>query len=126
MQLKTNTAVTGATFDIDGDQQLVDLRTDDRRHGEQPLSFAAAIVDRYTEWADWTGWADEQADRRPRQGTGTDSAENSLHVFAKVRVAGSNPVVRSKKSCSTCLYERQVRGVLPTCPRNCQGARLVR
>ena len=53
----------------------------------------AAMVDRYTEWADWTGWADESADRRPRQGTGTDSAEGSLHV-AKVRVAGSNPVVR--------------------------------
>ena len=52
------------------------------------------MVDRYTEWADWTGWADESADRRPRQGTGTDSADGSLHV-AKVRVAGSNPVVRS-------------------------------
>ena len=52
------------------------------------------MVDRYTEWADWTGWADESADRRPRQGTGTDSAEGSLHL-AKVRVAGSNPVVRS-------------------------------
>ena len=54
------------------------------------------MVDRYTEWAGWTGWADESTDRRPRQGTGTDSAEGSLHLFfAKVRVAGSNPVVRS-------------------------------
>ena len=52
---------------------------------------SSAMVDRYTEWA---GWADESADGRPRQGTGTDSAEGSLHV-AKVRVAGSNPVVRS-------------------------------
>ena len=54
----------------------------------------SAMVDRYTEWADWTGWADEPAERSARQGTGTDSAEGSLHV-AKVRVAGSNPVVRS-------------------------------
>gem|GEM_PF-3592465 len=52
------------------------------------------MVDRYTEWADWTGWADEPADRRPRQGTGADSAEGN-HNLAKVRVAGSNPVVRS-------------------------------
>ena len=52
------------------------------------------MVDRYTEWADWTGWADESAERRPRQGTGTDSADGN-HNLAKVRVAGSNPVVRS-------------------------------
>jgi hypothetical protein len=52
------------------------------------------MVDRYTEWADWAGWADEPADRRPRQGTGTDSADVN-HNLAKVRVAGSNPVVRS-------------------------------
>ena len=52
------------------------------------------MVDRYTEWADWTGWADEPADRRPRQWTGTDSADGN-HNLAKVRVAGSNPVVRS-------------------------------
>ena len=39
-------------------------------------------------------WADEPADRRPRQGTGTDSADVN-HNLAKVRVAGSNPVVRS-------------------------------
>ena len=39
------------------------------------------MVDRYTEWADWTGWADEPADRRPPQRTGTDSAEGSLHLF---------------------------------------------
>jgi hypothetical protein len=55
---------------------------------------ASAMVDRYTEWADWAGWADEPADRRPRQGTGTDSADGN-HNLAKVRVAGSNPVVRS-------------------------------
>ena len=52
------------------------------------------MVDRYTEWAEWTGWADEWADRRRRQGTGTDSADGN-HNLAKVRVAGSNPVVRS-------------------------------
>gem|GEM_PF-7106536 len=38
--------------------------------GEQPVSVAAAMVDRYTESADWTGWADEWADRRPRQRAG--------------------------------------------------------
>ena len=54
------------------------------------------MVDRYTEWADWTGWADEPADRRPRQGTAADSADGNHNLFfAKVRVAGSNPVVRS-------------------------------
>jgi hypothetical protein len=52
------------------------------------------MVDRYTESADWTGWADEWADRSPRQGTGADSADGN-HNLAKVRVAGSNPVVRS-------------------------------
>ena len=59
------------------------------------LRRTSAMVDRYTEWADWTGWADEPADRRPRQGTGTDSADGNHNLFAKVRVAGSNPVVRS-------------------------------
>ena len=58
------------------------------------LRRTSAMVERYTELADWTGWADEPADRRPRQGTGTDSTDGSLHV-AKVRVAGPNPVVRS-------------------------------
>ena len=33
----------------------------------------------------------------------TGWADGSLHV-AKVRVAGSNPVVRSKKSCSGCIF----------------------
>ena len=61
--------------------------------GEQPVS-AGAMVDRYTEWADWTGWADEPTDKRPRQGTGTDQTDGN-HNLAKVRVAGSNPVVRS-------------------------------
>lgn len=52
-----------------------------------------AMVDRYTEWA---GWADESAERKPSSRGWTDSAEGSLHVFfAKGRVAGSNPVVRS-------------------------------
>jgi hypothetical protein len=62
---------------------------------QQVEHLAPGMVDRYTEWADWTGWADEPADRRPRQGTGTDSADVN-HNLAKVRVAGSNPVVRSK------------------------------
>src|SRR3954452_19936460 len=50
------------------------------------------MVDRYTEWADWAGWADEWADRRPA--VWTDWADGN-HNLAKVRVAGSNPVVRS-------------------------------
>jgi hypothetical protein len=75
------------------------------------------MVDRYTEWADWTGWADEPAERRPRQGTGTDSAEGFLH-FAKVRVAGSNPVVRSIVSPAQTIFsglvERGLRLILVT------------
>jgi hypothetical protein len=52
------------------------------------------MVDRYTEWADWTGWADEPADRSPCQRSGAVSAEQ-MHHLCQVRVAGSNPVVRS-------------------------------
>jgi hypothetical protein len=64
------------------------------------------MVDRYTERADWAEWADESAGRGPRQGTATDSAESSLHV-AKVRVAGSNPVVRSNSQTQVTKYAVQ-------------------
>ena len=86
-----------------GVAELLERRTDESTLSEatpvrsqhiDQKSIGDAMVDRYTEWADWTDQADEWADRRPRQGAGTDSAEGSLHV-AKVRVAGSNPVVRS-------------------------------
>ncbi len=54
----------------------------------------AVMLDRCTEWADWAGWADEPAERSPRQGSGAVSADEN-HNLAKVRLAGSNPVVRS-------------------------------
>ena len=74
------------------------------------------MVDRYTEWAEWTGWADEWADRSPCQGTGAVSADGN-HNLAKVRVAGSNPVVRSKKSCSgCCVRSRWAAGCPSDCP----------
>jgi hypothetical protein len=57
----------------------------------------AAMVDRYTEWADCTDGADEQTDRadeqtdrRPRQ-RAERTRRRVLFTFAKVRVAGSNP-----------------------------------
>ena len=34
------------------------------------------MVDRYTVWADWTGWADEWADRTPRQRSGRTRRTN--------------------------------------------------
>jgi len=58
------------------------------------VTLADAMVDRYKEWADWAGWADEPADRSPCQQSGAVSADGN-HNLAKVRVAGSNPVVRS-------------------------------
>ena len=84
------------------------------------------MVDRYTEWADWTGWADERADKRPCQRAGR-TRRTGTTTFAKVRVAGSNPVVRSNRPWSESLLRAADSLVLPTCPRNpATGRRLDR
>ena len=78
-----------------------------------------AIVDRYTDWADW---ADQTAERSPCQRSGAASADGD-HNLAKVRVAGSNPVVRSKYA----LVSRHFLGTASdsqshlTIPSRCDG-----
>jgi hypothetical protein len=53
------------------------------------------MVERYTEWADWTGWADEPGGHETTSGDWDGLGGRERQPFAKVRVAGSNPVVRA-------------------------------
>jgi hypothetical protein len=55
---------------------------------------ADAMVERYTEWADWTDQMGRVGGQETTSGDWTDQTDEYLHV-AKVTVAGSNPVVRS-------------------------------
>ena len=56
------------------------------------------LVARATNCPDQTDWTDEPAERTARQHTRAHSPDEQSHLFAKVRVASSNLVVRSKKS----------------------------
>ena len=47
----------------------------------EPVSDGGVMVDRYTEWADWTVWTDEAVDRRPRQRSGAVLADGNPTFF---------------------------------------------
>jgi hypothetical protein len=54
------------------------------------------MVDRYTESVDWTDLDGRMGGEKTASAGWTEEADGSLHVFLpKVRVAGSNPAVRS-------------------------------
>ena len=68
------------------------------------------LVARATNCTDWTDQPDATQDWRSRQYTRQHWLDGSLHLFfAKVRVAGSNPVVRSTRSGSSGFYSSAAR-----------------
>jgi hypothetical protein len=67
------------------------------RWPELTISSCRRLVARATNCTDWTDQTDEISDRRPGQRTRHYWPDGSRHL-AKVRVAGSNPVVRSSRS----------------------------
>ena len=72
--------------------------------GHQLVEPFNALNNRDRTGADSADWADEPTDDSLLSGFQPSTRTNSI-TFAKVRVAGSNPVVRSKSlSCSAALF----------------------